>query len=286
MKAIISSTYDSKYIYFLPIVTYCWNKLGVEIICFMPQVKEESDRIKLTLINRTMTIVIGDKKEVPHIVMFNAPTHKEATYAQNLRLYAAALDLPKDEWLITSDVDMAVFKEPTYLVAGNIKFGDKSHENVTIVGEDLVPKGQYPICYCCASVEAWRDFMKINGRSYQKCIDDMLGYIEMEHMRGNLWCRDQETLYNNLQEANVNTDIRIHKSSRSNGQNQFATRRYDRDDSFLLERLNPETIDFHMPRPGYEAKNFEIILKVMQYHYPNEDFTWLVEYTESYKKLL
>ena len=58
------------------------------------------------------------------------------------------------------------------------------------------------------------------------------------------------------------------------------------DDAYLLERLNPDTIDFHLPRPGFEPKNFDIIMQVLKYHYPLENFDWLVSYCEQYKSLL
>ena len=167
---------------------------------------------------------------------------------------------------------MAVFK--------NI-FTPNVHGNyLTVIGNDLVPVGQYPICYCYGTVKAWRECMDVSGKSYQQCLDDLLGDIECESFRGNYWGKDQETLFNELQ-----NDPKW-LATRSNGQNQFAQNRYDRDDQFILDRLSPDTIDFHMNRPGYEEKNFEIILTILKYHYPQDDFEWLKKYTEEYNKLL
>ena len=73
---------------------------------------------------------------------------------------------------------------------------------------------------------------------------------------------------------------------RGYGANGYANLRYDRDDAYLLDGVSLNTIDFHMPRPGYEEKNFKIILKVLQYHYPNENFQWLIDFTNEFKKLL
>jgi hypothetical protein len=67
---------------------------------------------------------------------------------------------------------------------------------------------------------------------------------------------------------------------------RFATNRLDRDDAYLLERLNPDIIDYHLPRPGYEENNFNQIMTVLKYHYPNDNFDWLIEYREQYIKLL
>ena len=281
MKAVISSTYDSKYLYFLPIVTFCWNRFGVDAICFMPEIKDffkfesgilteidfDNDK-RVKLINETM-IHKGMKFSMPR---FSAPEHKEATYAQCSRLYGACLDLPEDEVLITSDIDMAVFKVPPFAHLGGF----------TVLGADLVPDGQLPMCYATATVKDWRDAFELNGITYQQALDRLLGEDECQDYRACRWSVDQEQLRIKI----FNSNGSINLLTRSNGQNQFAQNRYDRDDQFILDRLSPDTIDFHMNRPGYEEKNFEIILTILKYHYPQDDFEWLKKYTEEYNKLL
>lgn len=265
-KAVISTTYDSKYLWFLPLTTFLWNKLGVDVICFMPRLNEISD--KIALINK---VQVEQKLRQKHY-FFNSPTHKEATYSQCARLYAACLDLPEDELLITSDIDMALFKIPV---------PEYTNGTFTVFGSDLVPEKQFPICYLSATVRQWRDAFNLNGKSYQQCLDELLGDIECESFRGNYWGKDQEEAYNK-----INLSQAISYVPRSNGQNQWATKRYDRDDAYILDRLSPDTIDYHMNRPGFEDGNFQIILTIMKYHFPNEDFQWLIDYNEHYKKLL
>lgn len=202
---------------------------------------------------------------------FDCPSHKEATYAQCSRLYAAALDLPENEILISSDVDMALFKIP-----------QNAGGHIAIFGHDLVPPKQVPICYISADVKEWRRIFKINGRSYQQCLDDLLGGIEAEHYRGNFWSKDQEEAHNNIFGNNGHAVL----LPRAKPGTQFATNRLDRDDAYLLERLNPDIIDYHMPRPGYEDAAFNQILIVLKYFYPTDNFDWLVSYREQYIKLL
>ena len=281
MKAVISSTYDNRYLYFIPICVWAWNKLGVDVICFMPEIKDffkfesgilteidfDNDK-RVKLINETM-IHKGMKFSMPR---FSAPEHKEATYAQCSRLYGACLDLPEDEVIITSDIDMAVFKVPPFAHLGGF----------TVLGADLVPDGQLPMCYATATVKDWRDAFELNGITYQQALDRLLGEDECQDYRACRWSVDQEQL--RIKIFNSNGSISL--LTRSNGQNQFAQNRYDRDDQFILDRLSPDTIDFHMNRPGYEEKNFEIILTILKYHYPQDDFEWLKKYTEEYNKLL
>jgi len=266
MKAVISTTYDDKYLWFLPLTTWLWNRLGVDVICFMPRLNEISD--KIALINN---VQVEQKLRQKHY-FFNSPTHKEATYSQCSRLYAACLDIPEYEVLISSDIDMALFKIP---------IPEYAKGTFTVFGSDLVPENQFPICYLSATVKQWRDAFNLNGKSYQQCLDELLGDIECESFRGNYWGKDQEEAYNK-----INLSQAITLVPRSNGQNQLATKRYDRDDSYIIDRLSPDTIDYHMNRPGFEDGNFQIILTIMKYHFPNEDFQWIIDYNEQYKKLL
>lgn len=273
MRAVVSTTYDDKYLFFLPIITWCWNKLGVDVICFTPVGKPQKQNLihKLVLLEE-----VRSKNNLKFCVYaFDCPEHKEATYAQCSRLYAAALDLPEDEVLITSDIDMVVFKVPPYI------------DWITIYGADLVPPDQFPICYASGKVKDWRTLFDIDSddwtvnkrRTYQECLDILLGPIEAEHFRGNYWAKDQETLYQCTWESAA-------LMNRAKPGTQFATNRLDRDDAYLLDRLNPDIIDYHMPRPGYEEGAFNQIMTVLKYFYPNDDFQWLIDYKNAYISLL
>lgn len=283
MKTVISTTYDDKYFYFLPLVTWAWNKIGVDVICFLPKPKNMA---KVSFWENTISEMITDSRHILIIrtlnklglkcrmEYFDTLEHKEATYAQISRLYAACLDLPLDKVLITSDCDMLVFGEYLKQYDGNIQ----------LFGADLLEgEKMYPMCYCSATVNQWRVLMNIgNDDTFQSKLDSDLGLIEAEHFRGNYWCFDQEKLYN----AISNSILPITKHKRAKYPERFASHRYDRDDAYLLERLSLDTIDYHLPRPGYEDAAFNQILTVLKYHYPKEDFTWLVNYTNEYRNLI
>lgn len=253
-----------------------WNKIGVDVICFLPTPKV-SDMKNLFLVTNTMAQ--GGMKFKGYY--FNAPEHKEATYAQCSRLYGACLDLPEDEILITSDVDMAVFTLPPYM------------NNLTVFGSDLVPDGQYPMCYVSGTVMQFRTAMKlfytewegsegkkvIGIKTYQQCLDELLGHIETDHFRGNYWGKDQQTLWENIKgKATLFT--------RARPNTQFASRRVDREDINWRAYVNDELVDAHLWRPGYEEGNFANILELLQMKYPNDNFDWLISYNEQYKALL
>jgi len=113
----------------------------------------------------------------------------------------------------------------------------------------------------------------------QFLVDLVLKPISCEHMRGNYWALDQETIFNKLTAANVP----IIKHGRANLPHRFATRRADRDS--WPDIALPDTIDAHLPRPGYKEQNFERIIDLLQNMYPLEDLSWIREYRNQYIKL-
>lgn len=262
MKAIISTTYSDTYLFYLPITTWLWNKIGVDVICFMPFDNRSGNRFML------VSATLSKQQMGGTIYNFDCPENKEATYAQCSRLYAAALNLPEDEILVTSDIDMGVFK--------NFPSDNKLF---CVFGSDLVPEKQYPMCYVTGTAKTWCNAFGLNGKSYQNCLDELLGDIDCENMRGNYWGKDQEEMYNKVSPVAI-----LHKRAKEG--TQFATNRIDRDDSYFMDRLSPDVIDYHMHRPGYTEENFEKILAVISYFYPHDDLTWIREYQQEYKKLL
>jgi hypothetical protein len=262
MKAIISCTNDPVYSFFLPIVAYCWNKLDVDVIAFTPDYCSKATFYAMEVMNFNR-----ENRNLSYGVI--AKENKAATYSQCARLYAACLDLPEDEILVTSDVDMAVFRFLPY------------QGGFTVLGTDLVPNGQLPMCFISANVKNWRDAFHLHGKTYQQCLDETIGKEECTNMRGNLWARDQETAFKKITPTGLLNGV-----SRSNGQNQFATKRVDRDDAYWRERVTLDLIDAHLWRPGYEPQNLSNLLELLQMMYPNDNFDWLINYTEKYRALL
>ena len=74
--AVISTTYDPKYLWYLPVVTWVWNKMGYNVICFMP--RNENISSLLYLVN-SVQVEVGLKQK--HI-FFNAPENKQPAYDQ------------------------------------------------------------------------------------------------------------------------------------------------------------------------------------------------------------
>lgn len=272
MKAVISTTFDDLYFFYTPIVLWSWKKIGCETILITPSYPPQEKG----LYERSLLAFSTCAKQncYPINLCFEAPDHKKATYAQCARLFGAAFPLRDDkEVLITGDIDMAVFNEAYFAQANN--------ECINVFGADLVPPNQYPICYISMPATTWRTVMGIeNGTTVQKYLDELVGVIECEHFRANQWALDQDTIYKRLT-ASGHQPI---KHYRAKAPHQFATCRADRDGWPDSPPIG--IIDAHLPRPGYTEENFAKILKLFQEIYPDEDFTWMVEYQKEYIKLL
>jgi hypothetical protein len=275
MKAIISSTFDDQYFWFVPIVTWCWNKLGVSVECIIPSEDNARYLDKFDL----LIDVEAEKGLRLEIHSFDAPDHKKATYAQCSRLYACALPtIRPSDYLIISDVDMAVFRNlfEGYPIAND---GD-----VDVWGADLVPPGQFPMCYIGGAAETLSSVFNPKNLSMQECLDNLLGGIDCDNMRGNYWAKDQETAYNELTGRMKSGHLFLRNRARPG--TQFAQNRIDRDDSFWTDRLNDVVVDAHLWRPGYEDQNLNNLLALLGFMYPNDDHSWIIEYSNKYKSLI
>ncbi len=274
MKAIVSTNCDPKYIFFMPIVAWCWNKLGVNVRFLMPYMPMEAGVARLcntvfdTLLDKSIFSLENS------IMSFKAPTQNhEVTYTQVSRLFAAAdTSIPDNEILVTSDIDMAVFQIPPHDLNGVF----------LVFGADLVPPNQYPICYLIATAKAWREAF-VNGRTLQDCLDDELAHENCDNMRGNLWSRDQERAFNFI---NITSPIFFNRAKEGT---QFATKRVDRDNVFWYEDLvdgGAGIVDAHLWRPGYTEENVQKIVALLHIIYPNEAFDWLWEYAAKFREIL
>jgi len=267
MKAIISSTYDNNYIFNIPLAAYCWNKLGVDVVCFMPYLQTTEENEKIDLVNDTLRN-IGVK---PIFRGFASPKHKEATYAQLTRVMAwGVTDIGEDEVVYLSDCDMLNFQIPPH----------SNEHDFTVLGHDLTPPSQYPVCYVGAKKRVWEKFFRKGSETYQQALDRHLGHIECEGFRGNYWSYEQEQIFNTLQNANC---LLI---PRSNGQNQFAQNRCDRDDAYWIDRVTPSLIDAHLWRPPYTEENTEKIIRLLEIMYPLDSFHWVREYAAEFRSIL
>lgn len=259
MIAILSATEHDYYAMPLPFVTFSWLKIGVHSLVFIP----EGDNPKLDL-------SIKYAKGLSFVQKFECEEKRIPTYSQVIRNFGAAIAWNNEnQILITGDSDMAVFSD---------YFSQFNDGHIHIVGADLTPKDQYPMCFAAMSVKQWREVMGIH-KGYQEHVAELIDPIEGDNIRGTQWSYDQWYLKKRLDE--YGGEIRIH--SRAKSGTQWADKRADRDGW----HFNPmDIIDAHLPRPLTDDNNFQKVFDLFQYKYPEDDLTWMKEYQQQYKALL
>lgn len=269
MRAILSVTTDPLYSFLLPFAAWSWEKIGVKSIVLWPRVSDLTEQE-----TKSMSLVFDSCSSNSIIVpIWVNDREKLATYSQVSRLYASLLEIiDEDEVLITSDCDMAVF--------GNyLKQGDNNRINV--FGQDLVDDSQYPMCYISMTKALWKRVMGFSEDDwFFEALANKLEPLACEHMRGNYWALDQETIFNQVKKSG----LPVYGYSRANKPHRFATRRADRDS--WPDIASPDIIDAHLPRPGHLEENFKRIITLFEQMYPTEDFRWMRQYREEYLKLL
>jgi len=263
MIAILSATENDLYAYPLPIVVWSWYKIGIKCVVFTPE------RIgwKIELAKQYCD-------DMATFYTFNCEGRKEATYAQTSRLFGATVI--SDEFLITGDSDLAVF--------GNWR-NKFNKDSVNVFGYDLLNEDmkQYPMCFIGMPTSEWQNIFCLHNDTLQTALDDTVGKLESQTFRGDFWGYDQWLAYESI---NRNISLPLNKIPRARPGTQFAANRVDRDDVNWRAYVNDDLVDAHLWRPGYTDENFANILELMQMKYPQEDFTWLVNYNNEYKKLL
>lgn len=260
MFSVLSATEDDLYAMPLPFAVYSWRKLGFLPIVFIPA----GNNPKLS---------IAKKYCDAHFIEFECESHKIPTYSQVIRLFGAAV---QETWvgarnvMITADSDMVVFTR---------FFKTMNDGKIHVIGHDLTPEDQYPMCFCAMPVIMWSRVMDIGRKSAQKYASELIEPIQSSNLRGDAWSFDQWYLKKMLDP--YKEEIVFHP--RSNGQNQFATKRADRDGW----HFNPDDIiDAHLPRPLTNEDNFNKVVELFSIKYPNEDLSWMHSFRNEYIKLL
>jgi hypothetical protein len=276
MRAVISCNYEPMYLFCLPIVTCGWNKLGVGVDVVMPQMSMCENTKLLQVVLDEMVRITEGGEVVNRMHYFYVPTkNQEVTYTQCSRLYVAGA-LPQNdpnEIFVTSDVDMLVFDLPPI---------PKEENSFAIYGADLCPPNQYPICYIAAAHKTWLQyFCDARFKSISELLNDLLGDVVCENMRGNFWSKDQDEAY-----RRINLFAGFELTNRAAEGTQFAKNRCDRDDAFWAERfMNQKSFfDAHLWRPLYEQQNIEKLCRLIKMMYPQEPIDWILNYANNYEK--
>ena len=261
MIAVLSATEHDFYAMPLPFAVYSWWKIGVNCKVFIPEKCGE----KLNLAMQYCT-------NNTDFFSFECEDFRIPTYSQVSRLTGATISyLKEDTVLITGDSDLCVFSD---------YFKQLEDGNVHIVGADLTPDEQYPMCFAAMPVKTWREVYGMKDKGYQEWLEETINPIQSTNLRGTAWCLDQFLLKQGLDKSGID----VIKHNRSDGTNCFAKQRADRDSWY---NFNPDDIiDAHLPRPLTEEDNMNKVYELFKIKYPNDNLDWMWEYYHAYKELL
>lgn len=256
----MSATENDFYAMPLPFSVYSWCKIGFLPIVFIPH----GINPKLNLAKQYCKA---------HFIEFECENNKIPTYSQVIRHFGSAV---QRTWqlgynvMITTDCDMAVFGD---------FFASLNDGQIHVIGHDLTPEDQYPMCFCAMPVMMWSKVMNIGEKSAQDCVSELVEPIQSSNLKGDAWSFDQWYLKKQLDP--YKDKIIFH--SRTNGENQFAKNRADRDgwsfDPFSI-------MDAHLPRPLSDQNNFQKVMDLFKIKYPEDNLSWIEEFYNEYLKLL
>lgn len=276
---VISSTKDDNYLFYLPVVVWCWNKLGWHVYCSLP----ENYTNDVPYLNKYELIVKNCGEQFSGFVYFEEPEIRTVTIAQCIRLYAAdnivynkEIDSKSDgylyDFLMISDIDMMPLSD----------YWQPKENEITAYGRDLSDK-HYPMCYVAANLKNWWEIMNLTGYINSDMQRDL---YKREDVNSDLWNEywqvDQNLLTEKLNQQNV---VRIDRGI--NPETGYPMGRVDRSawDKSLLQK---ERIDAHLPREGYTEHNFQKILKLIKecFNPTEEEVKWICDYRNEYLKFI
>lgn len=222
---ILSTTDGGDYIPYLEYCQKAWNKLGWETLTFylgkLPPTSTKENRI----------IEISKK-----YLKFG---YREATLVQVSRLFGGHYC---DGMVMTGDVDMMPMAD---------YWGPKSNK-VTVYGEDLTGRSQFPICYIAMDAQNWRKIIKENN--FNELLDKYPNAKSDDFYKW--WGVDQEIITERVKKLVPIADLVKIDRGLDGG---LAKGRVDRHDWQGTLARKGKKIDAHMPRPFNKMEAIRIL---------------------------
>ena len=262
---VISSNLNDDYLFWVPLVTYAWNKLAwnVILLCSDYQKVSRFDYVKSQFFLFSKDNEIFQWSE-------GLFSYDEITICQVSRLYAASMVM-EDPLILTSDCDMMPLSN-----YWKPKFGD-----ISCYGRDLSDRHQ-PMCYVSMSGNNWINVMNLRGNFIADIERDLRDRHDVNSFDPEeKWVVDQNLLTERLKERLV---VNIERGNHENG---YPIGRIDRS-SWSRSLNQKERIDCHLPKEGYIRINFNKVMEVIKDCLkPTEDeIKWMLDYRERYVQLM
>ena len=260
--AVISTNDRHDYLYYAPIVTQQWRRLGFDV--FLLYNGSHFD----THPALRMTCALGGHiRRLPFSV---GNLHNE-TYTQVARLFAATFTeiMAAEDMLTTSDVDMLVFQAPPAQLG-----------MVTSWGQDLTCYQHYPICYVSATAGDWLQLFDLTAKDTMATAMDMFVQRWPQYFGepAKRWVVDQDALTDCINHWRFNARGYVGVDRTLGPDHLLPLGRLDR---YNWRYPQGEIVDCHLPKAGYSDDAHEKVTTLFRY-LNLENVEWINSYREEY----
>lgn len=265
----ISSNGSNDYLFYLPIVTWAWNKLGWEVLTMICNSEHPTFEQRKKLVIESSLEFAGVENYYIDIPKIKGV--REETLTQCARLYAANL-ADFNYMVMTSDADMLPLSD--YWKPNPVHF--------TSYGRDLSDK-HFPICYLAGTTKSWQTLMRLSGNlKYDMRQDLELRKDVHSDKWEEYWQCDQNLVTERLNKFDV---ARIDRGI--DPYTGYPVGRVDRS-AWEKSLSQPERIDAHLFRGGYKIENFTRIISLIKecFAVTDGEISWMWKYQDDYTKLL
>lgn len=266
---ILSVNQNPAYLFYVPLTVWCWRTFGWEPIIFSVGYDNHIDN----LINETFAELhkemTAEMKNLYQIKRFDVSKYSfpSETVAQVSRLYGACV---ADGYLMTSDIDLIPLSD----------YWQPDFEKLTVWGRDLTDY-HYPIGYIGAPAGTWKEIMLLPHSDYNELIQfDIERSFDKSATKQKKWVFDQDLITARINESSHFPERVDRGTDKKTG---YPKGRVDRS-SWHLNHV--ELIDAHLFHDAHiNDESFRKIMVLLKTVWPNEDWTWFVNYRNEFKKL-
>jgi hypothetical protein len=278
---VLSVNENQDYLFYLPLTMWAWRKFGWEPIVFYHRNSKPDKDSDLAGIEELTLSTPGNDSFHPYFLS-SIEGYRSDTITQVSRLYGACLTrFAIEDILMLGDIDLLPLRDAWH----------PEEKDITVYNHDLTDYTEYPMCFVAMTVGKWRAVMDIQEGDYnafiKRDLDNHPNARSTDFYK--YWGVDQQILTDR-----ISKERRFEKTFIYNGKlpNGYAAHRIDRG-SWNVNVDNPK--DCHMHRDLFKAfypePNLQHVdkwnqtLDMLEKCFPDEDFTWFIEYTKAYAKL-
>lgn len=269
MKVIFSSDTLPMYMFCLPLTSLLWKTVGFEPICLLAGLENEWEN------NPLNKFVLTRTKETGAEIYFigHVPGTNDGTVSQVSRLFSGCINLPEDEYVLTSDVDMWPLNKTWFHQKGN---------KVNLFYANAYNHEKYPMCYIGTSIKYWREIMDIIPGKH---INDSISHRIITGIGENASFMDSwnfdELLFGQQIKKWSGYPSECHMINRNPTRDGPPEGRIDRY-NWSYPGYQDSLIDAHLLRMPWKTGNWELTYPILRDMLSNEEYNWCINYRKEF----